>query len=67
MLNVFRKSEDPSIICLIPDASPIPTFLKGRWTFEGKTAEDLSGQAPVHREAARETLWLTGFYVFAES
>jgi hypothetical protein len=64
MYNLFRRRQEPDIVCAVPEARPVPSFLIDEgWTFQGKISGDAFTDLGTSERLARHSVEVNGFYV----
>jgi hypothetical protein len=62
--NFFRLRSKPDLCCAVPKDRPVPSFLRGDWTYAG-TARGATGfPRGFDRTAAQIGVALNGFHLF---
>lgn len=65
MFNVFHQRKDPSIVCVIPDAGIMPSFLRDTgWRYAGRMDRVNGALADFDNASANAVIERTGFYVY---
>ena len=65
MYNVFHQRKDPAIVCVIPDAGILPTFLRDAgWLYAGRSERVKGALSAFDSAAADAVIRRTGFYVY---
>jgi PAS domain-containing protein len=63
--NLFRNKERPEILCAVPEAYPIPSFLAPeQWTFEQALHSSDARPSGFNDKAADAGVRFNGFYLF---
>jgi hypothetical protein len=66
VFNVFQQRKDPSIVCVIPAAGVMPSFLRDHgWRYAGRMDRVRGALADFDNAAANAVIERTGFYVYA--
>lgn len=66
MYNVFQQRRDPAIVCVIPDAGILPSFLRDDgWRYAGRMDRVKGAFAEFDNASANAVIQRTGFYVYA--
>jgi hypothetical protein len=63
--NLFRKKQQPSLLCAVPEHCPVPGFLNvDQWTFERPLQPSEPLPSGFHDRAALLGVRFNGFYLF---
>ena len=62
--NLFRRKEEPALVCAVPETTPAPTFLDEAWEFRGKLDDPIRAPRGFKHHAARSAARRAGFYLF---
>ncbi|MEC5292582.1 hypothetical protein VSX64_14335 [Aurantimonas sp. C2-6-R+9] len=65
MFNLFHRSDEPAIICVVRDDARLPRFLRGpNWEYEGKAGTLTGATAALDMHAEVRMSKQTGYYLF---
>ncbi|WP_245239756.1 hypothetical protein [Methylobacterium variabile] len=63
--NLFRRREEPDLICAVPNDFPVPAFVSGEaWTYAGSISAPSEAPAGFSAEAAEHGAEICGFHLF---
>jgi hypothetical protein len=63
--NLFRNKDLPEIVCAVPEACPVPSFIDPeQWAFEHPLHPTDPTPPGFHAKAAKMALRFNGFYLF---
>lgn len=66
MFNLFQRTDEPTIICALPDGGRIPRFLRSEgWTYHCKVDDIRDEQFQCDRPWVEAVIDRNGFYVYA--
>lgn len=63
--NLFRRREEPDLVCAVPNDFPVPAFVTGEaWTFAGSIAAPSEAPPGFSAEVAERGAETCGFHLF---
>jgi len=63
--NLFRRKLDPTVLCVVPEDWPVPSFIGlNRWEFAGRMDEPATVPLGFNKQAADMGVRRDGFYLF---
>jgi hypothetical protein len=63
--NLFRRKEEPELLCAVPEDCAVPRFIAGEtWEFGGKITGKSREHPGFDASAARAAARYNGFYLF---
>ncbi|GJD53281.1 hypothetical protein OPKNFCMD_6056 [Methylobacterium crusticola] len=63
--NLFRRREEPDLVCAVPSDYPVPSFLSGTaWVFAGSIADPAAAPPGFVPRTAEHGIDLNGFHLF---
>jgi|GEM_PF-1000045 hypothetical protein len=63
--NLFRRKEEPELLCAVPDDRAVPSFIAGEtWEFGGTISGSSREHPGFDAGAARAAARYNGFYLF---
>ena len=63
--NLFRRKQEPHVLCAVPEDRPEPSFIDlRRWEFAGKMEEPATVPLGFNKETAALGVRLNGYYLF---
>jgi hypothetical protein len=62
--NLFRRKEEPALVCAVPETTPAPSFLDEAWEFRGKIEDPTRAPRGFKPHAAQAAARRAGFYLF---
>lgn len=65
MFNLFHRSDEPAIICVVRDEARLPRFLRSPvWEYEGKVGTLTGATAALDMHAEARMSKQSGYYLF---
>ena len=65
MFNLFQQTDEPTIICALPDGGRVPRFLRGHgWAFRGKVDQIRSDQFASDKLSVDAMIHRNGYYIY---
>ncbi|KMO17127.1 hypothetical protein [Methylobacterium platani] len=63
--NLFRRREEPDLVCAVPNDFPVPAFVSGEaWTYAGSISSPSEAPPGFASEMAERGAETCGFHLF---